>query len=264
MSPYLILTVSIGFIFLQYLFGWRLLLFFTVLYNIFDGGFFSCCLVCFVCLCKTFGLFDWVCFFFVSVRFVSVHLIVWIGVYSVLSVYICIVWMGLVLYSESFPTKDSLWAWNEPSDHAANTATTQTSSIYLGNHWKHSSNKPTLWPSTLYSKHSCFCNYKQITQETQNANWQTNQPCDHPLKTVKKIVFAISNYDNQKWYLLKRKYTQKHRKNSECCPGHYLIVNHQCHSILTQHHKISTSTNLYCCCLRITDFCTVYPGSCSI
>ena len=54
----------------------------------------------------------------------------------------------------------------------------------------------------------------------------------------------------------------KHRKNPECCPGHYLIVNHQCYSILTQYHHVSTSTNLFCCCLGITDFCTVYPGSC--
>ena len=48
--------------------------------------------------------------------------------------------------------------------------------------------------------------------------------------------------------------------------------------LLTQYHHISTSTtpywpktnqvstntNLYCCCLGITDFCTVYPGSCFI
>ena len=33
-------------------------------------------------------------------------------------------------------------------------------------------------------------------------------------------------------------------------------------SILTQYHQVSTSTNLYCCCLGITDFCTVYPGCC--
>ena len=38
----------------------------------------------------------------------------------------------------------------------------------------------------------------------------------------------------------------------------------QYHSILTQHHQVSTSTNLDCCCLGITDFCTVYPGSCFI
>ena len=37
----------------------------------------------------------------------------------------------------------------------------------------------------------------------------------------------------------------------------------QCCPILTQYHQVSTSTNLYCCCLGITDFCTVYPGSCS-
>ena len=36
----------------------------------------------------------------------------------------------------------------------------------------------------------------------------------------------------------------------------------QYHSILTQYHQVSTNTNLYCCCLGITDFCIVYPGSC--
>jgi len=36
----------------------------------------------------------------------------------------------------------------------------------------------------------------------------------------------------------------------------------QYHSILTQYHQVSTNTNLYYCCLGITDFCTVYPGSC--
>ena len=40
-----------------------------------------------------------------------------------------------------------------------------------------------------------------------------------------------------------------------------LYIN-QYHSILTQYHQVSTSTNLYCCCMEITDFCTVYPGSC--
>ena len=38
-------------------------------------------------------------------------------------------------------------------------------------------------------------------------------------------------------------------------------INHY-HSILTQYHQVSTSTNIYCWCLGITDFCTVYPGSC--
>ena len=37
----------------------------------------------------------------------------------------------------------------------------------------------------------------------------------------------------------------------------------QYHSILTWYHQVSTSTSLYCCCLGIADFCTVYPGSCS-
>ena len=36
----------------------------------------------------------------------------------------------------------------------------------------------------------------------------------------------------------------------------------QYRSILTQYHQLSTCTNLYCCCLGITDSCTVYPGSC--
>ena len=37
----------------------------------------------------------------------------------------------------------------------------------------------------------------------------------------------------------------------------------QYHSILTQYQQVSTSTPLYCCYLRTTDSCTVYPGSCS-
>ena len=32
--------------------------------------------------------------------------------------------------------------------------------------------------------------------------------------------------------------------------------------LLTQYHQVPTSTNLYCCCLGITDSCTVYPWSC--
>ena len=36
----------------------------------------------------------------------------------------------------------------------------------------------------------------------------------------------------------------------------------QHHSILTWYHQVSTISNLYCCCLGITDSCTVYPGSC--
>ena len=39
-----------------------------------------------------------------------------------------------------------------------------------------------------------------------------------------------------------------------------LYIN-QYHTILTQYHQVSTSINLYCCCMGITDFCTVYPGS---
>ena len=38
----------------------------------------------------------------------------------------------------------------------------------------------------------------------------------------------------------------------------------QYRSILTQYHQVSTSTNLYCCRLGITDSCTVYPWSCLI
>ena len=36
----------------------------------------------------------------------------------------------------------------------------------------------------------------------------------------------------------------------------------EAYSILTQYHQASTNTNLNCFCLGITDFCTVYPGSC--
>ena len=35
-------------------------------------------------------------------------------------------WGGVALYSESFLTKDSLWVWNQPTDHAANTTNTHT------------------------------------------------------------------------------------------------------------------------------------------
>ena len=40
------------------------------------------------------------------------------------------------------------------------------------------------------------------------------------------------------------------------------IINQPVRFILTQYHQVWSSTNLYCCCLRIRDFCTVYPGSC--
>ena len=64
--------------------------------------------------------------------------------------------------------------------------------------------------------------------------------------------------------------------------------NNKYRPILTQYHHLSTSTafywpsttkyqqlppytdpvppsiNLYCCCMGITDFCTVYPGSCFV
>ena len=41
-----------------------------------------------------------------------------------------------------------------------------------------------------------------------------------------------------------------------------LSYTNQYDSILTQYHQVSTFTNLYSCCTGITDFCTVYPGSC--
>ena len=35
-------------------------------------------------------------------------------------------WGGVALYSESCLTKDSLWVWNQPTDHAANTTNRHT------------------------------------------------------------------------------------------------------------------------------------------
>ena len=62
-----------------------------------------------------------------------------------------------------------------------------------------------------------------------------------------------------KYFLLLLLYTNLVPPSTDPVPSYI----NQCHSILTQYHQVSTSTNLYCCCLAIAHSCTVYPGSCS-
>ena len=145
------------------------------------------------CLFKIFWLFGWcllslLCF--VRIKHLDcldgsalfLHCLVWVCAFDCLDGCLFCVYLDCldegcsVLYSESCPTKDSLWVWNQPSDHAANTATKQTFSIYIGNYWKQSSNKPVLSSNTANILASAITNKSPKKPKDQIANWQTNQP----------------------------------------------------------------------------------------
>ena len=81
--------------------------------------------------------------------------------------------------------------------------------------------------------------------------------CDHGKKTSRLPSLRLFNLTS-KYFLPLLPYTDLVPPSTDPVPS---FIN-QYRSILTRYHQVSTSTNLYCCCLGIIDSCTVYPGSC--
>ena len=84
-------------------------------------------------------------------------------------------------------------------------------------------------------------------------------PSTTKYQSVLTYTGPVPSYNNQYRFLLTQYHQHQPLPSSTDLVPSYI---NQSRSILTQYHQVSTSTNLYCCCLAITDFCTVYPGSC--